>query len=280
MQRLHCLTISAAPELAEQAAAALASICPYGWEEKASGAGCDFIIYGEDEELLKGAARKIDALFPGIPAQLALVEIPDPLEAWKEFFKPVICGSRFVALPPWLANDPWPGRQKIVINPKSAFGTGHHASTALCLTALSRLLDAGALRPGMRFLDLGCGSGILGIAAALCGLAGLGIDIDPIAVSNARENRELNQAAALDLAEGSLAEVQSGANDLVMANILAGPLIELAPDLRAALKPGGCLILSGILAAQGDAVADAYRALGAPERLADGEWLALVWGQA
>lgn len=165
-----------------------------------------------------------------------------------------------MVLPPWLLDTtPLEGRKPIVIEPKSAFGTGHHNTTVLCLDAITQLTESGRLKPGMRFFDVGTGTGILGIACCFGGMTGLGSDIDPVAVDNALENVGINKVAdAFRIVPGS-AEAGAGERfDLVVANILAGPLRELAPQIMECMKPGGCLVLSGLLDVQADAVEDAY----------------------
>ena len=152
-------------------------------------------------------------------------------------------------LPPWLfESTPLEGRKPIIIEPKSAFGTGHHNTTVLCLEAITELLASGRLKAGQRFFDVGTGSGILGIACCLNGLAGLGSDIDPVAVDNALENVVINKVADdFRIVPGSAEAGEGEQFDLVVANILAGPLRELAPALIARMKPGACLVLSGCL---------------------------------
>jgi ribosomal protein L11 methyltransferase len=131
----------------------------------------------------------------------------------------------------------------------------------------------------MRFLDLGTGSGILGIGCCRLGLSGIGLDTDPVAIANARENRERNTCPDFDLAVGSMEHASERRFDLVIANILAGPLQELAPDMRRVVKESGCLVLSGILTVQADAVEASYRraGFGAVRRRNSGEWTALIW---
>ena len=217
---------------------------------------------------------------PETHCTLEALEAQDWLSAWRQFFTPVCCGSRFVVLPPWLAESPdFPGRTPVLIEPKSAFGTGHHATTALCLGVVSDLLDQGRIASGQTFLDLGTGSGVLGIACCKSGLSGLGLDIDPLAVDNALENRELNQVSGFDAALGGIEAAVGRSFDLVLANILARPLMELAPAVAAARKPDGCLVLSGLLEIQADGVEAAYKAQGLPaaRRVIEGEWCALVW---
>ena len=145
----------------------------------------------------------------------------------------------------------------------------------------SGLLDEGRIRKGQTFLDLGTGSGVLSVGLCKSGLSGEGYDIDPIAVDNAVENRALNHISAADytVGLGSIEKTEGRTFDVVVANILAGPLMEMAPALAAARKKDGVLILSGILTVQADDVEAAYMKTGLPEseRLHDGEWACLIW---
>lgn len=280
---LFRLEIVAEEEDFDRVNGVLALGAPFGWEEESlPGGETRFVVHCESGDHLRRLRDELLAAAPQALATLETVERQDWLAAWRQFFTPVLCGSRFVVLPPWLAGEERsPGRIPILIEPKSAFGTGHHATTALCLSVVSDLLDAARVGPGQSFLDLGTGSGILGIGCARSGLRGLGLDIDPLAVDNARENRALNgvPAAAFEIAEGSVAKATGRTFDLVLANILARPLMEMAEELAAARTAGGCLVLSGILERQADAVEAAYRAQGLPgaRRTIDGEWCALVW---
>ena len=280
---LFRLDIVAEDEDFDRVSGLLALDAAFGWEEESlAGGETRFTVHCESEEHLRRLRERVVLTAPQAGTNLARVEKRDWLAAWRQFFTPVLCGSRFVVLPPWLAGTKdFPGRIPILIEPKSAFGTGHHATTALCLRVLAELLDAGRVQPGQTFLDLGTGSGILGIGCAKSGLSGLGLDIDPLAVDNARENRELNgiSPAVFDIGRGGVEAAAGRTFDLVLANILARPLTEMAPALAAELAPGGCLVLSGLLESQADAVEAAYRAQGLPQarRSIDGEWCALVW---
>lgn len=191
--------------------------------------------------------------------------------AWMDDFHPMQFGRRLWVCP---SNGRVTATDAVVLklDPGLAFGTGTHPTTALCL----RWLDRQSL-DGLEVVDYGCGSGILGIAALLLGARHChGVDNDPQALTASRENASRNgvgQRLAL-----SLPQTRPPAADLLVANILSGVLIELAPQLRELVKPGGRLALSGILEDQAEAVMAAYRPgflLDAPE--IDGDW-ALITG--
>lgn len=255
----------------------LVPLVTYGWQEDSLPTGeTRYRVHCENMDVVDAVCAGIQAAAPRAAIEKSTVPHCDWQAAWKDFFTPVPCG-RFIVLPPWLLASAPANAIPIVIEPKCAFGTGHHNTTVLCLEAISSLLDAGRLKAGMRFFDLGTGTGILGIGCALSGLTGIGSDIDPLAVDNARENRVINKAEGFEVRAGSVEAAGTETFDLVIANILAGPLREMAPDVMARLKPGGALILSGILTIQADAVAEAYAALGQPVRTVSGDWTALVW---
>lgn len=282
MKKTFRLDIFTPDRLYDQILGLLAVEATAGWEEADAPGGFLIGVHADRRPFLENLAARARAVSPEITTEIGEYEEKPWREAWKEYFTPIPCGSRFLVLPPWLRDSERTERLKIVIEPAFAFGTGQHASTALCLRALDQALTENKIRPGQTFLDLGCGSGILGVAAALSGLAGVGLDIDPLAIANAEKNRELNSAASLELATGGV-ELGAGREfDLVMANILAGPLREMAPDLAARVAPGGVLILSGILDRQAGDVARAYeeRGLPTPAILSDGEWRALVFERA
>jgi ribosomal protein L11 methyltransferase len=165
------------------------------------------------------------------------------------------------------------------IEAEAAFGTGHHGTTVGCLLALDALLKA---RRFSRVLDVGTGTGVLAIAAARSGSRlVLGTDIDPVSAAIARRNARLNGARCAFFAAGGLAHprVAAGAPyELVFANILAAPLVALAPDIRGALAPGGVAILSGLLRTQSRRVLAAYVARGfkLKRRIARDAWMTLV----
>lgn len=283
MKIIHRLEIVVAESDYDCATGLLALEVPFGWEEQSLPTGeTRFRVHCEQKDFLERLQQLLKQTVPAAESALSELEETDWLAAWRQFFTPVCCGNHFVVLPPWLADtQDFPGRTPILIEPKSAFGTGHHATTALCLRVVSDLLEAGRLQHGQHFLDLGTGSGVLGIGCCKFGLTGEGLDIDPLAVDNAVENRALNAIAPenFTVAEGSIGAVAGKQFDLVLANILARPLTEMAADIVRACRPGGCLVLSGLLEIQADGVTAAYKAQGLPEprRIIDGEWAALVW---
>jgi ribosomal protein L11 methyltransferase len=159
-------------------------------------------------------------------------------------------------VPTWHA-APDPAAVNIALDPGLAFGTGSHPTTRLCLAWLDENLAGGE-----RVLDYGCGSGILAIAAAKLGAAAVaGVDIDPQAIQAARDNAARNHIAAEFFLPGAAPDFQA---DVVVANILTNPLKLLAPALAAACRPGGRIVLSGILSPQADDVASVY-----------GQWFAM-----
>ena len=200
--------------------------------------------------------------------------IPD--EDWKlsyrKHFKTEVISPRLVVRPPWEAVTPAPGQKVLTLDPGIAFGTGQHPTTRACLDAIDALAAEDA---GRTFLDVGCGSGILSIAAALEGFRDVrGFDNDPDAVRNANENAEANGLGAL-FSDGDLSVPGTAAPaDVVAANVLAPVLVRFAREVGALVNPGGRLILSGILDEQYEEVRAAYAALGFAEvsnRLI-GEW--------
>lgn len=255
----------------------------HGWEEESLSTGeTRFAVHCDNSTVAERLEAELAVRVPSLRMERVPVPRQDWTTAWREFFTPVPAGP-FLVLPPWLADStPLEGRCPILIEPKSAFGTGHHSTTVLCLRAIGMLADPEVctrpLQPGMRFLDVGTGTGILGIACTLLGLTGIGSDIDPAAVDNALENMALNGLDGFTVRTGSAEAGGEERFDLVLANILAGPLRELAPDLMSRLKPDGRLVLSGLLDIQADAVEAAYAPLGRARRLKAEDWVALVWG--
>jgi ribosomal protein L11 methyltransferase len=179
----------------------------------------------------------LQRLFPGSPVREE--EQRDWIAAARDLMRPMEVGHRFFLVPEWL-DDPAPaGRFRIIVNPGMAFGTGVHETTQLCIEALEEYV-----RPGMRVLDVGTGSGILAQAASLLGASQVyACDIDPVAVSIAGTGFI-----------GSADAVAAQSVDLAVANISPEAIIALAPDLRRVLRPSGILLASGFEVPEADAV--------------------------
>lgn len=234
------------------------------------------------------------------PLRVRPLEEEDWANAWKQHYTIQRIGQRTVIVPSWLEYEPLPGDLVLRLDPGMAFGTGLHPTTQLCVGFLEQ-----HIQPNDQVLDLGCGSGILAIAAARLGAHVLALDTDPIAVTATQENVERNQVGGqVRSAVGSLgAGVQMGhwlgwqakpeqpaANqpeqpasfDLIVANIIARVLAALAPDMAGALRPGGVLISSGIIAEREPEVSVAFAAAGLVqlERRQEGDWVALVHRKA
>ena len=279
--KLARLAIAFAPENEDLVVGLLFLHTPWGWEDDGSKDGLRRLtVHFDRPEQSAETEATIQAACPEAKLERTTVDNADWTSAWKKYFTPIPIGSRFVVLPAWLKDEPC-AAQPILIEPKMAFGTGHHQTTALCLEALDRLAEDGVLQPGQSFLDLGTGSGILGIAAVKLGLAGQGLDIDPVAIDNARENAALNAVVgALELSTGSITDIPADRRfDCILANILANPLIDMAEDICLRLARPGVLILSGILVEQADRVIEAYagQGLAAPEVFHSGDWALLVF---
>lgn len=213
-----------------------------------------------------------------------VVHESDWATAWKRHVRVMRIGRRIVIRPTWRRHRRAPDDVVIAMDPGMAFGTGLHPTTRLCLAGIERwadddLLAHGAARDGRaRLLDVGCGSGVLAVAAGLLGAGELiGVDTDPLAIeatlANARRNRLARRLRAW---QGS---VPSGAGpfDLVAANLIASVLITLAPRLRDELRPGGRLLASGIFVDREGDVRSAFVAAGLVivHREAEGDWVAL-----
>lgn len=233
---------------------------------------------------LEEALWHLGQLIPLPAPSVRYVEEQDWLEAWKEFYPVLHIGSRLVVKPAWEDYAPRPGEVVVEMEPGVAFGTGLHPTTRLCLVALEELI-----RPGDRVLDVGTGSGILAIFAARLGAAyTLGIDVDTMALKAARENVLRNGLQGkVEIRWGSLIPTEEapllsskelGEFDLVLANILAPVIMEMAPRLAEVLAPQGHLVVSGIVGGQRYAVREALEAadLELMEERESGDWVGMI----
>ena len=198
-------------------------------------------------------------------------------EAWKAHFTPLRVGKHLIVQPPWHRGEPREGDVVIEIDPGLAFGTGHHPTTHRTLESMERLL-----KPGANVLDVGSGSGILSVGAAKLGAGKvIGVEIDKIALKASRANLRANGVAGrVRCYAGTLPNpnVPPAWADLVLANVNSIALTKLAPELQAALKPGGWVVGAGILQERQAGVEEAFAAcgLGVKERLFDDDWVVLI----
>jgi ribosomal protein L11 methyltransferase len=190
------------------------------------------------------------------PHRWEALEDKDWEREWMNNYHPIHCGGELWICPSWL-EPPQPQAVNLLLDPGLAFGTGTHPTTFLCLQWLARQQQALA---GAELVDYGCGSGILGMAALLLGgRCVTGVDIDPQALLATRDNAQRNGIDAERFPVFLPGKCPPVTADIMLANILAGPLAELAPTLTAMTRPGGLLCLSGILLNQAETVMAAYR---------------------
>jgi ribosomal protein L11 methyltransferase len=202
----------------------------------------------------------------------------DWANAWKEHYRPIRVGRKVVVRPPWQEYQAEGDDIVVELDPGMAFGTGTHPSTRSCLLGLED-----EIKPGDRVLDIGTGSGILAIAAAKLGASQIdAVDIEPIAVRSTRENAVRNGVGAvIRVAEGSAGRSQpyTGTYDLVLANIIARVLIDIADGVASSVNEGGTLILAGIIESREPAVREAYDRLGLSyvRRAQIEDWVSLIY---
>ena len=235
-------------------------------------------LYLEDSDEGAEILRRIEALYPVITNT---VEDSDWENNWKQYYKPLEIGDKLLVVPQWEEAE-CHGRVKLFLDPGLMFGTGSHATTRMCLKSLEKFAGAGKTA-----LDLGCGSGILGIAALVLGCeSAVGVDIDPKAPDIVMENAALNgigddrlKVYAGDIiGDASLRRMLGDGYDMVLANIVSDVIIPLAPHVRPFMKQGGVFITSGIIDGREDEVRSAIEAAGFTvlEHLHEEEWHCFV----
>ena len=198
----------------------------------------------------------------------------DWANTWKQYYKPSKVGEKIVVKPIWEEYEAKDGELVVDLDPGMAFGTGTHETTRMCIQALERYV-----KEESTVFDVGCGSGILAIAAAKLGAKlAVGVDLDPVAVESSIENVGYNNLNNIEILHGNLVEVIDGKADIVVANILAEIICILTDDVKRVLKDGGIFITSGIIHDIVDMVCEKLEATGFEviEKNRDGEWNCIV----
>lgn len=249
----------------------LSDTLPVGFEENDEG----FIIRSEDDletiawglEQFREALQKALSVTIELETEQKKLQNNDWVQLYKDSIEPLAI-EKFYIHPTW--SEPDPDLINIIIDPALAFGTGHHPTTASVLKAISTYV-----KQTDEVLDVGCGSGILSLAAMKLGAKVDACDTDEESVKNSLENAELNKLEFTKIWEGSCTNLDKK-YDIVVANIVADVLIFLANDLKKALKEDGILILSGILDKYEDKVLKAYTDCEIVEKIYQDEWVSLV----
>ena len=228
-------------------------------------------------EMRKRLDKEINCSSTGQDVISINVRMVDEAEwtGWKQSFKPFRLGSKLLVSPTWENPDALPEDLVIRLDPGQAFGTGQHATTAGCAHMLEKYIKGGE-----RVLDVGTGTGILAIASAMLG-AGVvvAIDIDQVAVKCASDNVSVNKVAdKVKVVKGDLLKGQAGPFDVIVANILAGPVIDMTGPAAALLSPGGIFITSGYIQKTEPDVKSALERSGLEiaDRAQEGDWVCLV----
>jgi ribosomal protein L11 methyltransferase len=249
----------------------LVDILPVGFEEIDEG----FVIRSEDDletvmwgiEQFSEALQRATGNVIDVEMTLTKEKNDDWIAQYQQGITPIEIDPFYIH-PTW--EEPREGMLNIALDPALAFGTGHHPTTASCLRGIAKYV-----KEGDTVMDVGCGSGILAIAAIKKGAIVDACDTDPLSVENARVNGEQNHVTYRNLWEGPINETTEQ-YDVIIANIVADVLVFIASDLKKRLHEGGVLILSGIMDKYEDKVLRAYKNFELSERLVENEWVTLV----
>ncbi len=264
----HELTITLKDDFTEFIADFVANIADNGVE---LGKGQIIVRSESDLTFVKDALVSLDGTLSSsinMSYSLEEKENKDWIKSYQDSIKPIEAG-KFYIFPSW-----YKAKEDLInikIDPALAFGSGHHATTFSCLETISKYVHA-----KQSIIDVGCGSGILGLACKKLGANVELCDTDPLSVKSCKENFLLNQEDYDKLWEGSINKSQ-GSYDIVIANIIADVLKFIAKDLKSACKNGGLLILSGILDKKEDLVRESFNDLTLKEKIEKDEWITLIY---
>ncbi len=252
----------------------LVDLLPVGFEETEEG----FVIRSEENletvswgiEQFAEALQRATGEVIDVEMEMTKEKNDDWIAQYQHSITPVQIDPFYIH-PTW--EEPKEGFLNIAIDPALAFGTGHHPTTASCLRGVAKYVQEGD-----HVLDVGCGSGILAMAALLKGAVVDACDTDPLSVENAQANADQNGLTYRRLWEGPVQETDEN-YDVIIANIVADVLVFIASDLKKRLREGGKVILSGIMDKYEDKVLRAYRDFDLTERIVENEWVTLVLTQ-
>ena len=263
------LAVRAPAEAAEEVLAALLELAPAGVEQVDGEGEVEYAVYGAPGEL--PALPEGEALVGGVRVLVSGTMVADDWAvAWRRFHEPVLVGERLWVRPPWAAPAAGPGVMDLVVDPGQAFGTGAHPTTRL---SLELLLD---LEPRGSFADLGCGSGVLAIAAARLGFAPVAaVDSELAALRATLENAEANEVELDRVERRDLRREQPPAADVIAANLTRRLLGEVAERLDHRPR---ALVVSGLLEEEAQEALEAFAPLSLQRRVDDGGWAALRLG--
>lgn len=261
------LALRAPAAAAEPVLAALLDLARSGVEQVDGDGWVEYAVYGAPGELPELPIGTAEV--GGVLVEVRGEEVSDDwADRWRNFHYPVLVGGRLWVRPPWERAAIRPGVKEIVIDPGRAFGTGSHATTRLCLELMLELDPSGPL------LDLGCGSGVLAIAAAKLGFAPVhAVDADSLAVDATLQNARANGVELDSVERHDLRNVAPPASPTIVANLMRPLLLRVAQLIR---EPPATLILSGLLDEEADEVAAAFAPLHELSRLSDQGWTALL----
>lgn len=243
-----------------------------------------FIALGDTDKVVPEIRRDIEDIVENCGGALPLgtlettrreIEGDDWIEIWRTHFRPIHLG-KIVVVPEWIEYNKGDGEEVVKLDNNMAFGTGEHETTSMCVELLQKYIT-----PESVCIDVGCGSGILGISAVKLGARFAYLtDIDAVAVDSAKHNAQLNSVTqSVKVARANLLDDSNVKGDIVLANITADILENLAPSIPKNLKAGGTLILSGIINSKLERVIEVYSAQGLSlvEKVKKGEWNALAF---